>query len=180
MVEGGLAQSGDILKLNLVNIDKNTSRYQARCHTKMVYQDMEEDYPNCRVETVKSCKNAANRDDRENLLDPDEECVNVKVNKCYIAKRKVRKAQPNTQCERVPVRRCTTHKCTETPQKCEVTVKTVKEFQPQESCSFRPRRVCQKTGGIDCRTEVTRVCREVEGGGTRMQLVCNGSIRDMP
>ena len=140
----------------------------------MMYQDMEEDYPKCKVEMVKSCTES---EERDNLIDPDEDCREVEVMRCHIAKRKVRKAQPDTRCERVPSKTCVKHKCAASQVKCEETVKMVKEFQPQESCTFSPRRVCQEDEESACRTAVTRVCRQVDGGGVSLQVVCNGTLQ---
>ena len=145
----------------------------------MIYRVMEEDYPKCKGEMVKSCMNSDNTEDRDNLVDPDD-CREVMVTRCKIARRKVRKAQPDTRCERVPTKTCLTHKCEASQLECEETVKMMKDLQPQESCSFIPRRVCQEAGGSACRTAVTRVCRQVEGGGVRMQLVCNGTLQGVP
>ena len=53
-------------------------------------------------------------------------------------------------------------------------------FQPKESCTFTPRTVCEEGEGSACRTAVRRVCRRVEGGRVRMQLVCTGMLQEMP
>ena len=90
-------------------------RYQTRCHTKMVYHEMEEDYPKCQVEVVKSCTES---EERENQVDPDKDCREVEVKRCRIAKRKVRKAQPDTSCERVPRKTCVKHQCESAKEKC--------------------------------------------------------------
>ena len=152
-------------------------RYQTRCHTKMVYHEMEEDYPKCQVEVVKSCRES---EERGNKVDPTRDCKEVKVTRCRIARRKVRKAQPDTRCERVPRKTCVKRKCVSGKEKFEETVKMVKEFQPQESCTFTPRRVCQEGEDSACRPAVRRVCRQVEGGRVSMQLVCNGTLQEMP
>ena len=143
----------------------------------MVFQDIEEDYPKCQVEMIKSC---AESKEIDNLVDPDEDCGEVEVTRCRIARRRVRKAQPDTQCERVPSKTCVKHKCEPAKNICEGTREMVKEFQPQESCTFTPRRVCEEGEGSACRTAVRRVCRQVEGGRVRMQLVCNGTLQEMP
>jgi len=152
-------------------------RYQTRCQTKMLYKDMEEDIPNCQLEKVQSCKESKLID---NLIDPDTDCVHTEVKKCRIIRRKVRKAQPDTRCERVPIKTCVKHKCEVAKEKCEEVVRMVKEFQPQESCTFSPRRVCQEGGEAACRTAVSRVCRQLQGGAVRMQLLCNGTLQGGP
>ena len=143
----------------------------------MVFHDIEEDYPKCEVEMIKSC---AESKEIDNLVDPDEDCGEVEVTRCRIARRRVRKAQPDTQCERVPSKTCVKHKCEPVKEICEGTLEMVKEFQPQESCTFTPRRVCEEGEVSACRTAVRRVCRQVEGGRVRMQLVCNGMLQEMP
>ena len=67
-------------------------------------------------------------------------------------------------------------KCQVVKEKCEERVKVLEEFQPEESCTFLPRRVCQ--GG--CRRSVKRVCKEVQGGIIKTRLLCNGTIIDTP
>ena len=143
----------------------------------MVFHDIEEDYPKCDVEMIKSC---AESKERDNLVDPDEDCVEVKVTRCRIARRRVRKAQPDTQCERVPSKTCVKHKCEAAKEICEETVEMVKEFQPQESCTLTHRRVCQEGDWSACRTTVNRVCKPVQGGRIRAQLLCNGALQGMP
>ena len=104
----------------------------------------------------------------------------MKVTRCRIARRKVRKAQPDTRCERVPRKTCVKHKCESAKEKCEETVKMVKELQPQDTCTLTHRRVCQEGEGSACRTAVHRVCKQVQGGRVRVQLLCNGSLQGMP
>ena len=143
----------------------------------MMYQDIEEDYPECKVEMIQSCTES---EERDNLVDPDEDCGEVEVTRCRIAKRKLRKAQPDTRCKRVPRKMCVKQKCETAEEKCEETVRMVKELQPHESCTITPRRVCQEGERSACRTAVRRVCRQVEGGRVRMQLVCNGTLQGAP
>ena len=42
----------------------------------MIYQDMEEDYPQCKVEVVRSCPSNTSHE-FTNLVDPKEECKEV-------------------------------------------------------------------------------------------------------
>ena len=148
-------------------------RYSTRCSTSMVVREVEEDYPDCRVEMTRSCKDSGGKDD---LLNAVEACPQVEVKRCRIVKRKVRKAQPDTRCARVPSKTCVKKKCQLVKEKCEERVRVLAEFQPEESCTFLPRRVCQ--GG--CRKIVWRVCEEVQGGIVKTTLVCNGTIIDTP
>ena len=73
----------------------------------MVFHDIEEDYPKCEVEMIKSC---AESKEIDNLVDPDEDCGEVEVTRCRIARRRVRKAKPATWCGRVPNKTCNKHK----------------------------------------------------------------------
>ena len=142
-------------------------RYRTKCSTIMVIKEVEEDYPDCKVEMVKSCSNSVN---------PGEACPKVEVKRCRIVKRIVRKAQPDTRCTRVPSKTCVKKKCQVGKEKCEEGVRVLEEFQPEESCTFLPRRVCQR----GCRSIVKRVCEEIQGGVIKTRLVCNGTIIDTP
>ena len=141
----------------------------------MVYQDMEEDFPHCHMETTKSCTNSTNKDV---LSNPEEDCSNVEVRRCRIAKRKVRKAQPETRCERVPVKTCAVQKCEKDGEKCEERVGVLREWQPEEVCELVPRRVCQE--GSDCTSSVRRVCTQLQGGTVKTHLLCNGTLQETP
>ena len=76
----------------------------------MVYQVIEEDYPKCKVEVVRSCP-ANTRNDQENLINPKEECREVEVMRCSIMKRKVRRGRPESSCSRLPSRLRVKEKC---------------------------------------------------------------------
>ena len=153
--------------------DAVVCRYKSRCTTRMVVQEVEEDYPDCQVKMTKTCTDSQRKNNTEI---PSKSCGEVSVRRCQIGKRKVRKAQPDTRCARVPSKTCVKHKCGIAREKCEDRVRMVKEFQPQESCTFIPRRVCQE----GCSKRMRRVCKQVEGGIVKTSLVCNGTIMETP
>jgi hypothetical protein len=76
----------------------------------MIYQVMEEDYPECRVEVVRSCPTHTSHE-YNNLVDPEEECREVAVMRCHIGKRKVRHGRPHSSCSRIPSKFCVKRKC---------------------------------------------------------------------
>ena len=137
--------------------------YHTRCFSKMIYQDMEEDYPQCKVELVRSCSN----------------CRKVEVMRCHIMKRKVRRGKPQSYCSRLPSKLCVRRKCEEEEKKCYLTIKMVKEVRPEEKCKFRQKNRCQ---GEDagCRTIVKRVCKPVGQSSERLQTVCGDSVFSLP
>ena len=132
----------------------------------MIYRDMEEDYPKCKVELVRSCPTNT-RPEETNLVDPMEECREVEVMRCHIMKRKVRRGRPQSSCSRLPSKLCVKRMCEEEQVKCYLTVKMVKEVRPEEECKIRQRRICQ--GEEDaCRERRRRGWREGgQGSGRR-------------
>ena len=137
--------------------------YHTRCSSKMIYQDMEEDYPQCKVELARSCPN----------------CRQLEVMRCHIMKRKVRRGKPQSYCSRLPSKLCVRRKCEEEEKKCYLTIKMVKEVRPEEKCKFRQKNRCQ---GEDagCRTIVKRVCKPVGQSSERLQTVCGDSVFSLP
>ena len=110
----------------------------------MVYQVIEEDYPKCKVEVVRSCStNTSN--DQENLINPKEECREVQVMRCSIVKRKVRHGRPESSCSRLPSKLCVKKRCNKEQKKCYLVVKMVREVRPEEKCKMRQKRICKKT-----------------------------------
>ena len=118
----------------------------------MVYQVMEEDYPKCKVEVVKSCsRNTISGQD--NLIDPKKECREVEVMRCSIMKRKVRRGRPQSSCSRLPSKLCVKKKCKKEQEKCYLVVKMVREVRPEEECKIGQKRLCKKTEN-GCMTRV--------------------------
>ena len=115
----------------------------------MVYQVMEEDYPKCKVEVVKSCTyNTISGQD--NLIDPKEECREVEMMRCSIMKRKVRRGSPQSSCSRLPSKLCFKKKCKKEQEKCYL---VVKEVRPEEECQIRQKKMCKVTEN-GCMTRV--------------------------
>ena len=137
----------------------------------MIYQDMEEDYPQCKVEVVRSCSSITS-DEYTNLVDPNEECREVEVMRCHIGKRKVRRGRPHSSCSRLPSKLCAKRRCEQEEKKCYLMVKMVKEVRPEEECQVRKKRICQKSEESDCRTRVRRVCRQTGLASQRLQRDC--------
>ena len=104
----------------------------------MIYKDIVEEYPKCRVEMVSSCPKSMQK------------CMKVKVMRCSIARRKVRKGQHQSICSRVPSKVCGMVRCTKQEQ-CYPTVKMITQIRPEEDCHLTRRRVCLGTGGRDGR-----------------------------
>ena len=152
-------------------------KFRSKCSTSLVYRVIEEDFPNCRTETVKSCRETLNT---ENLVEPEDNCDTVEVNRCQIAKRKVRRAQPNTVCKRLPYKECLKENCGRQQEACRKITRLVRELQPEENCKFTPRKMCRSDQNSSCTGKVSRVCRKVEEGAVRMQLVCNGTLQGPP
>ena len=122
----------------------------------MIYHDMEEDYPQCKVEVVRSCPSLTS-DEYTNLVDPREECSEVEVMRCQILKRKVRRGRPYSSCSRLPIKLCAKRRCEQEEKKCYLMVKMVKEVRPEEECQLRKKRICHKPEESDCRTRMRRV-----------------------
>ena len=119
----------------------------------MVYQVIEEDYPKCKVEVVRSCPTNTSTSGQDNLIDPKEECREVEVMRCSIMKRKVRRGRPQSSCSRLPSKLCVKKKCKEEQEKCYLVVKMVREVRPEEECQIRQKIIC-KTPENGCMTRV--------------------------
>ena len=105
-----------------------------------------EDHPVCRTEKIESCSGNSTS------------CRLVSVNRCHIESRAVRRAQPETRCERIPSKLCGMVKCREGRVECKDEVITRVEQVPVEACQFQPQEVCQQVED-SCRTIVRRICR---------------------
>ena len=146
----------------------------------MIYRDMEEDYPKCKVELVRSCPTNT-RPEETNLVDPMEECREVEVMRCHIMKRKVRRGRPQSSCSRLPSKLCVKRKCEEEQVKCYLTVKMVKEVRPEEECKIRQRRICEQREEAACRERRRKmVCGEEGQHRERIQSVCGDSTDCAP
>ena len=122
-----------------------------------------EDQPVCRTEKMDSCS--------ANVTD----CKQVDVNRCHIEERTVRRARPQTRCERIPSTLCARQECKEGRVECSDEVVTGVEQVPVENCQLIPQEVCQQVGG-GCRSIVRRICRRPR----RRKIVCrrrNGGQR---
>jgi hypothetical protein len=105
-----------------------------------------EDHPVCRTKKIDSCSGNSTS------------CRLVSVNRCHIESRAVRRAQPETRCERIPSKLCGMVKCREGRVECKDEVITRVEQVPVEACQFLPQEVCQQVED-SCRTIVRRICR---------------------
>ena len=77
----------------------------------MEYKEIEEDYPECKMENVEKCSERERQEDSDWFSNfviprPYRHCSTVQVMRCNIIKRKRRKAQPRHQCRRVPRKAC--------------------------------------------------------------------------
>ena len=160
-----------MVRWKIVIASNNTFRYQTRCFSKMIYHDIEEDYPQCKVEVVRSCPSLTS-DEYTNLVDPREECSEVEVMRCQILKRKVRHGRPHSSCSRLPSKLCAKSRCEQEQKKCYLVVKMVKEVRPEEECQVRKKRICQKSEESDCSRRVRRVCRQTGLTRDRLQTDC--------
>ena len=115
--------------------ESHICRYNSKCNSRMIYKDIVEEYPKCRVEMVSSCPKSMKK------------CMKVKVMRCSIARRKVRKGQQESICSRVPSKVCGTVRCTKQEQ-CYPTVKMVTQIRPEEDCYLTRRRVCMGASGV--------------------------------
>ena len=118
----------------------------------MVYQVIEEDYPRCKVEVVRSCPTDASSE-QENQIVPNKECREVEVKRCSIMKRKVRHGRPESSCSRLPSKLCVKKKCKKEEKKCYLVVKMVREVRPEEECKIRHKKMCKVTEN-GCMTRV--------------------------
>ena len=112
-------------------------------------QEVQEDKPVCRTEKIVSCSGNSTS------------CHLVPVNRCYIESSLVRKAQPETRCERIPSKVCGMVKCKKGRVECQEEVVTRVEDVPVESCQLQE--VCQERED-PCRTIVRRICRRARRG----------------
>jgi len=123
--------------------NKCSIRYHTRCHSKMVYQVIEEDVPKCKVETVKSCPTNTTIV-TSNLT----KCREVEVMRCQIVKRKVRRGRPQSSCSRLPSKLCVKKICQEEEkeeeERCYLVVKMVKQLRPEEECKIEEKKKCDK------------------------------------
>jgi hypothetical protein len=101
----------------------------------VIYKYIVEEYPKCRVEMVSSCPKSMKK------------CMKVKVMRCSIARRKVRKGQHQSICSRVPSKVCGMVRCTKQDQ-CYSMDKVVTQIRPEEDCHLTRRRVCLGAGGV--------------------------------
>ena len=134
------------------------SRYETECSKKMEYQVIEEDYPKCRTEKVRSCK-GGEETELTNIV--DSQCRYVEVRRCKIVKRRSRKARPRHQCRRVPRKQCVKMPCYDTAsEECRVTIRLEAREVPEEKCQLLPQRVCQEG---ECRRKLRTECRCQDG-----------------
>ena len=127
----------------------------------MIYKDIEEDYPKCKVELVSSCHTNTNNK-ATSLVEPMKKCRKVEVMRCQIATRKVRRGQQQSLCSRVPSLLCARKMCPTKQLKCYPAVKMVRQLRPEEFCHLTQRIVCQMAGGDGCRTRGRRICRTAD------------------
>ena len=132
---------------------------------------MEEDYPQCKVELVRSCPSNTSHE-YNNLVNPKEECREVEVMRCHIVKRSVRRGRPDSYCSRLPSKFCVKRSCEQEEKKCYLVVKMVKEVRPEEKCQMKKKRICKKSEESDCRTRVRSVCNQARQVSQRLQTVC--------
>merc|ERR1712034_146929 len=87
------------------------TKYQTRCSSIMVYKEQEEDFPKCRVEKVKTCKEEQKEDrflEWKNMVENTQplvkkkQCSQVGVLRCTMSRRITKRAKPQTRCKRVP------------------------------------------------------------------------------
>jgi hypothetical protein len=112
----------------------------------MKIAEVMEDQPVCRTEKIDSCSSNSS------------DCREVEVNRCHIENRTVRRARPETRCERIPSKLCAQQKCKKGRVECSDEVVTGVEQVPVESCQFIPQQVCHQVED-SCRTIVRRICR---------------------
>ena len=153
------------------SLSNNTFRYHTKCFSKMIYQDIEEDYPQCKVEFVRSCP-SNNSHEYTNMVNPKEDCRELEVMRCHIMKRTVRRGRPHSSCSRRPSKFCVNWRCEQEEKKCYLMVKMVKEARPEEECQVRKKRICQKSEDSECRTRMRRVCRQAGLARDRLQADC--------
>ena len=127
----------------------------------MEYRVIQEDYPDCRTEKVRTCKGGTEQEtEAANLVEP--QCRYVGVRRCKIVKRSLKKAQPRHQCKRVPRKECVKMPCyEETREECRVTIRLEAKRVPDEKCELLPQRVCQEG---ECRRRLRTDCECEETG----------------
>ena len=129
------------------------SRYETECSKTMEYQVIEEDYPRCRTEKVRSC--TGDSEELTNTVNP--QCRYVEVRRCKIAQRTVRKARPRHQCRRVPRKQCVKMPCYDkSSEECRETIRLEVREVPEEKCELLPKVVCQEG---ECRRKLRTECR---------------------
>ena len=127
----------------------------------MEYKEIEEDYPECKMENVEKCSEREREEDSDLFSNfviptPRRHCSTVPVMRCSIIKRKRRKAKPRHQCRRVPRKACVSYPCeSEAREQCRVSVRLEREQRPEEECHLAPRRVCHQG---ECRPRLRRDC----------------------
>ena len=127
------------------------SRYETECSKTIEYQVIEEDFPDCRTEKVRSCRGDTERD-ASNLVSP--QCRYVGVRRCKIVKRSRKKARPRHQCRRVPRKECVKVPCYQR-EECRVTIRLEAKELPEEKCQLLPQRICQEG---ECRRRLSTQC----------------------
>jgi len=151
--------------------------YRTTCSSRLEYQQVEEDFPECRREKVSSCQDKVDTEDdseRNNLVSPSSSnCRQVEVTRCQIQRRTVRKAKPVTRCQRLPTSLCAKRKCKQESTQCIRRVKMYREQRPEETCTLRPRRMCK---GAGCRTVVRKLCRPSPPGTKEIQEICHDRL----
>ena len=129
--------------------------FSSHCSTVMKIVEVVEDQPVCRTEKIDSCSGNST------------DCRQVEVNRCHIERRTVRRARPQTRCERIPSTLCARQECKEGRVECSDEVVTGVEQVPVEDCQFHPQEGCQQ-GESGCKTIVRRICRRPR----RRKIVC--------
>ena len=128
--------------------EKCKTSYSSECYTVNKIVEVEEDTPMCRTEKVESCTGNSTVS-----------CRLVGVNRCNIETKLVRRARPESKCERVPSKVCGLVKCRKGRLECREEIVTKIEQLPVEKCQLLPQEECQKAGEA-CRSVVRKVCRK--------------------
>ena len=193
--------------LNIFSGFKNKCKvkYETKCFNRAIYRDVTEDYPECREENVTTCdtpinKSTCNETNTNEIRpcledDTDKDCKTVKVNRCTIVKRTIRKRIPDTRCSRIPTRSCVKIPCSSSGQNCVKTIQYIKEDKPEEKCEVVQEvqcpsstnnndtisnKIAEDVSYEDCKVVVRNICvpanNDNNSSTTIKQLECNGTI----
>ena len=101
--------------------------------------DVEDDVPNCVVEQEQKC------DQVTQGYSTEEHCTSWPVKKCSLARAKVKKYTPETQCAKVPFELCGPAACPVEPgpEECHDKKETIVQEVPEEVCNLEPQRSCK-------------------------------------